>query len=222
METKGAGFKEEYRMRLALLPRAAFPVTLLLMASALHAAQVGITVNVGNHNGDSLALLFQLTNANTAVNSATLSNFSFTNATFNGTPVFQGAGSGSVAGGILLGDTSNPNTARIDFTPNAAATVTFNLDISENYTGPGAGDFFGLNILLNGSPLSSNAPGGTNLFLSGPIGQNGATFTTFTDGRGISLNVGTPFPDNTAVPEPSSLAMLGLGMAALGAWRKSR
>lgn len=198
------------------------PAVFILLAASLPAAQVGITVNVANHNGDSLALLFQLTNANTASNTATLSNFAFTNATFNNAPVFQGAGSGSVAGGILLADTSNPNTARIDFTPNAAATVTFNLDITENYTGPGAGDFFGLNILFNGSPLSSNDPGGTNLFLSGPIGQSGVTFTPFTDTRGLSVNVGTPFPDNTAVPEPSSIAMLGLGLATLAAWRRSR
>ncbi|MBL8217515.1 MAG: PEP-CTERM sorting domain-containing protein [Bryobacterales bacterium] len=121
---------------------------------------------------------------------------------------------------MQLADTSNPNTARIDFTPNAAATVTFNLNISENYTGPGPGDFFGLNLLLSGNPLSSNDPGGTNLFLSTPIGQFGATFTTFTDGRGIDLTVGSPFPENTAVPEPSSLAMLALGLAAIATRRK--
>ena len=194
----------------------------LLLASSLHAAQFGVTVSVPNHNGDALALFFQMTNANTASNSDKLSNFIFSAATVNGAPVFQGDASGSVASGISLGDTSTPNTARINFTPNAASTVTFNLNISENYTGPGAGDFFGRKLLLNDTPLNSTDPGGLDLFLSGPIGQNGVAFTTFTDGRGLTVTLSDPFPDNGAVPEPASIAMLGLGLAAAAAYRKAR
>lgn len=192
----------------------------VLFAGSLSAAQFGVTVSVPNHNGDALALLFQLTNANPAANQAVLNNFTFSSASVDGAPVFQGDASGSVAGGITMGDTSNPNTARINFTPSGVASVTFNLDISENFTAPGPGDFFGFNILLNGNPLGSTDPGGTNLFLSGPIGQNGIAFTTFTDGRGMTVTLSDPFPETGNVPEPATTALLGLGLAALATWRK--
>ncbi|MBS1828863.1 MAG: PEP-CTERM sorting domain-containing protein [Acidobacteria bacterium] len=191
-----------------------------LLAAAAQAGQFGVTVNVPNLSNDNLALVFQLTNANTAANTATITNFQFTNAAVNGALSFQGGGSGSIAAGITINDTSNPNLATIPFQPSTSiASVTFNVNLTENFNGPGTGDFFGMNLLQNGSPIDSNDPSGLDLFLSVPITANGISPVGFAFTRGISVTVGDPFPDNGTVPEPSSLLLMGAGLAAVCARR---
>lgn len=186
-----------------------------LLAGAVQAGQFGVTVNVPNLSNDNLALLFQLTNSNSAANTATISNFQFTNAVVNGALTFSGGGSGSIAGGVVINDTSNPNLATIPFQPSTSvASVTFNVNLTENFNGPGTGDFFGMNILQNGTPLNSNDPSGLDLFLSVPIGANGISPVGFEFIRGISVTVGDPFQENGSVPEPSSLLLMGAGLAA--------
>jgi hypothetical protein len=186
-------------------------------AGTVHAAQFGVTVNLPNLANENIALLFQLTNANSAANTATITNFQFLSAAANGAPTFQGGGSGSLAGGIIIQDTGNPNLATVPLLPNGTpAAVTFNVLLTENFNSPNPGDFFGLNVLLDGLPFTSNDPSGANLFVAAAITQFGVTPQAFELGRGISATVGDPFPDNNAVPEPSTFALLGAGIALIG------
>jgi len=195
----------------------------VLITAAAQGAQFGVTVNVPNLTNDNLTLFFQLTNANTSANTATITNFQFTNAVANGAPTFLGGGSGSLAGGIVIADTSNPNTASIPFMPSTSvASVTFNVNLTENFTSPSPGDFFGMNLLLNGSPIASNDPSGLNLFLAAAIGANGVSPVGYEFLRGIGVTVGDPFPENGTVPEPSTLALLGAGLAVAGLRRVTR
>ncbi|MFN7938082.1 MAG: NF038129 family PEP-CTERM protein [Bryobacteraceae bacterium] len=194
-----------------------------LLAGAAQAAQFGVTVNVPNLSNDNLALVFQLTNSNAAANTATISNFQFTNAAVNGALTFQGGGSGSIAGGVVINDTSNPNLATIPFQPSAStAMVTFNVNLTENFTGPGVGDFFGMNLLQNGTPLDSNDPNGLDLFLAAAIGANGVSPVGYEGLRGISVTVGDPFPETGSVPEPSTMLLMGAGLAVAGALKARR
>jgi len=51
---------------------------------------------------------------------------------------------GAGAGGVVINDTSNPNLATIPFEPSTSlASGTFNMNLTQNFTGPGVGDFFG-------------------------------------------------------------------------------
>ncbi|MBL8179681.1 MAG: PEP-CTERM sorting domain-containing protein [Bryobacterales bacterium] len=192
------------------------------LIGAAQAGQFGVTVNVPNLSNDNLALVFQLTNANSAGNTATITNFQFNNAAVNGALSFVGGGSGSIAGGVVITDTSNPNLATIPFQPSTSvASVTFNVNLTENFTNPGVGDFFGMNILQNGNPLNSNDPSGADLFLAALIGANGVSPVGYEFVRGIAVTVGDPFPENGTVPEPSTLLLMGAGLAAVWGTRSS-
>lgn len=204
-----------------------------LLAASLPAAQFGVTVNTSpNFIGDNLSLVFQVTNSNSGVNTATLSNFNFGSGTPNNIPVFTGNASGTVSGGITMLDTSNPTLARVDFL--SGSSVTFNVNLTENYNSPGIGDFFGFNILRNGNPITSTDPSTANLFLAAKIGGSAALSgcTTFgtnvcavgydgSAGRGPTVTIGDPITGGD-VPEPATYAMLGVSLAALALYRRAR
>jgi PEP-CTERM motif len=119
-----------------------------------------------------------------------------------------------------------PNIFAQQFT--AGPPITFSVDLTTNLSSGITPDFFGI-ILLDstGTPLTTTDPTGIGYLLGfnidssmptqlGPYNPTGNNPLP-ADGSAFTFTVGSP-----TVPEPSSLLLLGLGLAAVARYRRQR
>jgi hypothetical protein len=206
--------------------------SLLALAPAVRANTFVYTVvlNVGaldtDPNGPYSLDLQLAPGSNNISNSVTLSNFSLTGGAFTGAATEIGGVSGSTASSLVITNSSDvdnewfqeftPSTTQIAFKvteTNNQETVTEGTPINEE---------FNVAILdTNLNNISTNSPGGTDLLIQhvmdgGPqnLGSVGHWNSNDADGQG---NIGV-----TAIPEPGSTAMLGIGCTILAFWLRRK
>jgi hypothetical protein len=210
---------------LACFPLAVLFLSALAGPSRADMIQYHVTVDsssIGGTNG-SLEFQFNKGGPNSLDATATISNFS--GGTLVGAPIFDppGAGSGTLSPGPLLLNNDGPlNSAFHDF---IFPSSGFSFDVA--FTGPAVdtpdpsqpGSRFSLTLWdQNSATVLAGDP--ANPLLSAPGFD--ATLVIDITPTGGSTTFSAPETIATAVPEPSSIVLASIGLAALafGAWRR--
>jgi hypothetical protein len=166
------------------------------------------------HSAGPFSLDFQLTDGSglgDGNNTATISNLSYSGGGATGLATLSGGASGNLASGASLTDTAFFNEVFQSFTP--GNTLSFDLSLTSNADAGGTPDAFSFAILDSSLyNLQTTGVNDTLLFINlnggAPTVQTGSTLNP----AGVTI---------TAVPEPSAMALAGLGLAALY-WRGRR
>jgi len=197
----------------------------LLGATTSHASNFLFHINVntspliGNPNG-TFSLDFQLndgTGNGDANNTVTLSNFNFGGGSILGDPTPLGGATGDLSSSITITDSQFGNELFQGFTP--GSTLGFDVSISTNRDAGTTPDTFAFAILdgnTNNIPTNGPADALATLDLNSTSlsVSNVQTYSsTGPDTGGVTVAV---------VPEPSSIAMIGLGLAGLYSFKRRR
>jgi len=168
------------------------------------------------------AVAFQLTDgAGTGDNNntATLSNFTFGGGSAAGCPgncTTTGGASGDATSTITLHDNTFFNSFAERFT--AGSSLSFQVHLTTNLDAGGTPDTFAFSILdASGTPIPTQDPLGSETLLTVSIDSATPTIVGYatdpsrtTSTGAVSITMDAPVV--TAVPEPGSLALTGLGM----------
>lgn len=207
-------------------------VTIVLAANNAQ-ANVIYTVNLNTSaisGAAGYALAFQLADGSgvgDSNNSIMLSNFNFGGGSAGGCPVnctLTGGASGDIASLVTLNDSDFFNSFAERFTP--GTSLSFKLEMTTNVDAGGIPDAFGFSILdNNGTPLPTQDVLGADTLLSFDIDSANPTLNPFATVAGgpVALNAPTfaLAPPSGNVPEPSSVPLMGAGIAGL-VWAKRR
>jgi len=198
----------------------------LLGATTSHASSflfhidVNTTPLMGNANGP-FSLDFQLNDGSAAGgdanNAVTLSNFNFGGGTVSGDPTLLGGATGNLSSSITITDSAFGNEIFQGFTP--GSTLGFEVSITRNVDSGVTPDSFSFAILdsnLSNIPTTGGGDSLATLDLNS-TSLNVSNVQTFS-----STGVDTGGVTVAAVPEPSSVAMVGLGMAGLYSFMRRR
>ena len=191
---------------------ALFALMLLTVGSASAAPQTHqVYVNTSAIAGQSGYLEFQFNPGNNAQSAfAQLLSFETSGGSLTGAPATAGDVTGALPGTVTLGNSFSWNDYFQGFNFGNSIHFTFLLDgpavSSPNGTAGGGSDFgFSMFAADQFTPLLTNNPSG--LAMTAALRTDGST----------ALNYG---PSTSPVPEPSTVLLLGLGMAGAALWRK--